>query len=87
MHINIDVYFSLTIGIGGINEGFLLLLQNHEGWTDGTDRFHFNFWMDGLMGLDLLGQVWTGLDGFESLDGTDGTALGGWGVGGYLTPR
>ena len=52
----------LTIGIGGINEGFLFLLQLQDGWTDGTDSFHFNFRMDGPTGLDLSGQVWTGVD-------------------------
>ena len=44
--IYIDIFFSLTIGIGGVNEGFLFLLQLQDGWTGGTDSYHLNFRMD-----------------------------------------
>ena len=41
----IDIFFSLTTGIGGIIAGFLFRLQLQYGWTGGTDSIHFNFRM------------------------------------------
>ena len=53
----IDAFFPLTIGIGGINDGFLFNC--------------FSFRMDGLTGLiaststsDGFGPIWMGLDEF-----------------------
>ena len=44
----IDIFFSFTIGIGGINEGFLFRLQLQDEWTGetgGTESFLFKFRM------------------------------------------
>ena len=53
----IDIFFSFTIGIGGINEGFLFRLQLQDEWTGGTDSFLFNFRMGPTLSIFVESAV------------------------------